>query len=57
MNEGFEPDPVGLELEPPITILVVPEKPLATLASRVPLPLRLGAELLTTRFLALVPWP
>ena len=57
MNQGFEPDPVGLELEPPITILVAPEKPLAALASRVPLPLRLGAELLTTRFLALVPWP
>ncbi len=57
MAEGFQPDPVGLELEPPMTILVVPPVRLDTVASRQPVALRLGADLLTTRHLALTRWP
>lgn len=55
--EGFQPDPVGLELEPPITILVLPATRVVAVESRQPVALRLGAELLTTRHLVLTPWP
>jgi hypothetical protein len=57
MAEGFAPEAAGLEIEPPITILALPEERLRSLASRVPLPIRLSAELLTARHLALVQWP
>jgi hypothetical protein len=57
MADGFQPEPVGRELEPPITILVLPADRVATVESRQQVPLRLGAELLTTRYLALTRFP
>jgi hypothetical protein len=57
LDEGIRPQGVGLEIEPPIQILVVPEQRIQTLATRQPLTVRLSAELLTTRHLALVLWP
>lgn len=57
IGEGIEPHPVGLAFEPPLTILVVQEARLETVASREPVALRLGADLLRSRWLALVRWP
>ena len=57
MAEGIAPEPVGFELDPPTTILVLPEERLRSVVSRAPLPLRLSAELLRTRHMALVLWP
>ena len=57
LDEGIRPQAVGLEIEPPIQILVVPEEIIQTLPTRQPLTVRLSAELLTTRHLALVLWP
>ena len=57
LGEGIRPAPAGLEVEPPIQIFVVAEERLRALASRRPLTVRLSAELLTTRYLVLVPWP
>jgi hypothetical protein len=57
ITEGFGPEHVGLELEPPLTILVLPEDRLRTLASRRRVALRLGQELLAARQLAIVRWP
>jgi hypothetical protein len=56
MAEGIEPEPVGLELEPPMTILVVPPQRLEALASRQAVAVRLSAELLTSRHLAITRW-
>lgn len=55
--EGIEPEPVGFDLEPAMTILVVPAARLDTLASREPLRPGLEADLLMSRYLALVRWP
>lgn len=55
--EGYRPEPVGEQLEPRTVILFVPEERLFTLASRREVGLRLSAELLQSRFLALVRWP
>ncbi len=55
--EGCAPDPVGDQLEPRTVILFVPEERLETIASRKEVGLRLGADLLQTRFLALARWP
>ncbi len=55
--EGIVPEPVGLELEPPMTILVVPPTRIEALASRQPVALTLGAELLASRHLAISRWP
>lgn len=57
LDEGIRAQGVGLEIEPPIQILVVSEERIQTLATRRPLAIRLSAELLTTRHLALVLWP
>jgi hypothetical protein len=56
VGEGFAPEAVGFELEPPITIVVVPRARIEAVASRMPLAPGLGADLLASRFLALVPW-
>lgn len=55
--EGYQPESVGTQLEPRTVILFVPEERLATLESRKEVGLRLGAELLQSRFLALARWP
>jgi hypothetical protein len=55
--EGYVPDPVGDQLEPRTVILFVPEERLETVASRKEVGLRLGADLLQSRFLALARWP
>jgi hypothetical protein len=55
--EGLQPEAVGEQLEPRTVILFVPEERLAGLESRIPVEVRLGADLLASRFLALVPWP
>jgi hypothetical protein len=55
--EGYAPEPVGDELEPPAVILFVPEERLETVASRQAVGLRLCADLLQSRFLALARWP
>lgn len=54
---GVSPEPVGFELEPSISIHLVSEDQLRGLRSREPLAVRLSAELLRARCLALVPWP
>jgi hypothetical protein len=56
LAEGYEPQPVGHELEPARTILVVPAERLRRLASGRPLDVRLSAELLSAECLALVPF-
>jgi hypothetical protein len=54
---GIALEPVGFEVEPPIAIHVVSPEQLQTLGSRQPLAVRLSAELLRARCLALVAWP
>jgi len=54
--EGYEPQPVGRELEPSRTILVVPVERVRRLASARPLAVRLSAELLSAESLILVPF-
>jgi hypothetical protein len=54
--EGYRPEPVGGELEPPRTILFVPAERVTRIASARPLTLRLSAELLSAECLALVPF-
>lgn len=55
--EGYRPEPVGQELEPPRVILVVPRERVAGIASACPLAVRLSAEVLSAECLALVPFP
>jgi hypothetical protein len=55
--EGLQPDPVGRELGPPKTILVVPPDRATRIASARPLAVRLSAELLAAECLVLVPFP
>jgi hypothetical protein len=55
--EGITPEAVGLQIEPPMTILVLSEERLRSVSPRAPLPVRLSAELLLTRHLGLVFWP
>ncbi len=57
IDDGVAPDPVGLALEPPMTILVVAQARLDALPSSTPVVLRLGADLLRSRHLVLVRFP
>lgn len=57
MSEGYAAEPVGQELEPPLVLVFIPEERLLTIESRSPVGLRLGADLLRARFLALVRFP
>lgn len=52
--EGYPSEPVGAELEPPKTILWIPQEIAEKLPEAEPLPLRLGPEVLGARFLVLV---
>ena len=54
LSEGARPEPAGERLEPPKTILFVPAPRLELVPDKKPLPVRLGAELLAARFIALV---
>jgi hypothetical protein len=54
--EGYRPEPVGQELEPPRVVLFVPRERVAAIPSAKPLAVRLSAELLSARCLALVPF-
>lgn len=55
-EEGYRPVPVGGEIEPQKTILVVPAARVASLESARPVPLRLGGELMATTCLVLAPF-
>jgi hypothetical protein len=54
--EGYAPEPVGRELEPPRLVLFVPAARMAQIASAHPVAVRLGADLLSAECLALVPF-
>jgi len=54
--EGYRPEPVGQELEPPRVILLVPRERVAGIASARSLAVRLSAEMLSAECLALVPF-
>ncbi len=54
---GIQPQRAGLEIEPPIQVFVVSEERLLRITTRRPWTIRLSAELLTARHLALVLWP
>jgi hypothetical protein len=56
LADGLQPDPVGLELEPPKSIFVVERARLEKLAGKRAIATSLGPELLEARILALVPW-
>ncbi|MFB3854718.1 MAG: hypothetical protein ACE148_12935 [Vicinamibacterales bacterium] len=54
--EGYRIEPAGEAFEPRKLILVVPADRMASVSGARPVPLRLGADLLQTRHLALVPF-
>jgi len=54
IEEGFEPEPVGLELEPPKTLLVVPADRVSAIPGRRPLRVALTTELLNAACLVFV---
>jgi len=56
ISEGFGPAPVGGELHPKKTILVVPAERVQQLTSRKETPVRLSVQLLTAREIVLVPF-
>ena len=56
LAEGHRPEPVGQELEPQRVILFVPAARVARIASARRLAIRLSAELLSAKCLALVPF-
>jgi hypothetical protein len=56
LAEGYRPEPVSRELEPPRVILFVPAARVARIASARRVALRLTAELLSAECLALVPF-
>ena len=55
--EGFRPEPVGTELQPPKVILFVPAERAAQIAGAREIPVRLGAALLEAPALALIRFP
>jgi hypothetical protein len=57
IGEGFRPEAVGRELEPPKVILFVPAERVARLTGARELPVRLEVELLEAPALALVRFP
>ncbi len=54
--EGYGPESVGAEFQPPKTIIVIPQGRVARIPGVRPLTLRLGGELLLANHLALVPF-
>jgi len=47
--EGYEPDPAGLALEPPKTLLCIPRTRLLDVEGRRQVPMNLGPEFLAAR--------
>jgi len=56
MAEGYEPERVGGELEPPKRIVFVPAERVERIASTRPVTVRLSAELLSAECLVLTPF-
>ena len=56
LDEGFRKEPIGTALFPQKTLIVVPPERAELIAERTAFPVRLGAEFLAARFLALVFW-
>jgi hypothetical protein len=54
--DGYVPERAGLDLSPEKTILMVDETRVSSIASRRPVPVRLGPELLTASAVVLVPF-
>jgi len=54
--EGHAVQPVGAELEPPKLIVTVAADRVPAMAGAVPVPIRMGEELLAASFLVLVPF-
>ena len=57
LAEGWQGDDRGGGLEPPRVLVWISEERAAALAGARPIELRMGAELLAARWLALVPFP
>ncbi len=57
VREGFQPESIGSELQPPKTILVVPRERFERLTSCRRIPIALSAELLAAANLVLVSFP
>jgi hypothetical protein len=56
LAEGYQPEPVGEQMEPPKTILFVPSERIDTVADKRRIPVRLSADFLAARYVALVPF-
>jgi hypothetical protein len=56
LAEGYPAAEIGRLLEPPKLLVLVPEERLRAVPGRIPVELRLGADLLVARWLALVPF-
>lgn len=54
--EGYRPEPVGQELQPPKLIVFAPAAQIERIASAHPLEVRLSSELLAAECLVLVPF-
>jgi hypothetical protein len=54
--EGYQPDPVGAEFQPPKTIIVIPRERVGRIPAVRPLTLRLGGELLLADHFVLIPF-
>ncbi len=54
MAEGYRPEPVGERMEPPKLILFVPAQRLDAIGDKHPIPVRLAADFLAARHVALV---
>lgn len=54
LDEGHRSEPVGEQMEPPKTILFVPGERIDDMADKRPIPVRLAADFLAARYVALV---
>jgi len=54
LAEGYPPDPVGERMEPPKILLWATAERLGSIIEKHPIPVRLGADFLTARYVALV---
>ena len=54
LAEGHRPEPVGEQMEPPKIILFVPAERIDPMADKRPIPVRLAADFLAARYVALV---
>ena len=56
LAEGHRPEPVGERLEPSKVMLFVSTERLARIDDKRPIPVRLGVDFLSSRYVALVPF-